>query len=120
MRVTAWLTDAYLSIAQNKTGKKLRWAIEGDLANIITQLMSKPRNEVNLVLLQGLSGQHLTYFAMCSRFDKAREIADINFQFRDLHVKAATETEDLAHAQNFLTTRIAVQPEFTHERGAAN
>ena len=33
-----------LSIAQNKTGKKLRISIEGDLADVVKRIMDKPRN----------------------------------------------------------------------------
>jgi integrase len=66
------------------------------------RIMSKPRNGVNPALLQDPSGQQLTYFALRSRFDKAREAAGVSFQFRDLRAKAATDTEDLAHAQRLL------------------
>jgi integrase len=46
--------------------------------------------------------QPLTYFALRSRFDKARELAGVSFQFRDLRAKAATDTGDLAHSQKLL------------------
>lgn len=47
-------------------------------------------------------GQPLSYFALRSRFDKARELAGVRFQFRDLRAKAATDTGDLAHSQKLL------------------
>lgn len=96
------IADGKLSIAQNKTGKKLRIEIEGELASVIGRIMAKHRDLVNRVLLQDPDGQHLTYFALRSRFDKAREKAGVNFQFRDLRAKAATDTNDLAHAQRLL------------------
>lgn len=96
------IADGKLSIAQNKTGKKLRIEIEGELASVIGRIMAKPRDLVNRALLQDPDGQHLTYFALRSRFDKAREKAGVNFQFRDLRAKAATDTNDLAHAQRLL------------------
>lgn len=40
--------------------------------------------------------------ALRSRFDKARDMAGVSFQFRDLRAKAATDTGDLAHAQRLL------------------
>lgn len=64
--------------------------------------MAKPRDKVNQALLQDPSGQRLTYAALRSRFDKAREKASVNFQIRDLRAKAATDTGDLAHAQRLL------------------
>jgi integrase len=96
------ILDGSLSLTQNKTGKKLRIAIEGELAEVIDRILSKPRDKVNKSLLQDPDGQRLSYFALRSRFDKAREIAGVNFQFRDLRAKAATDTEDLAHAQRLL------------------
>jgi integrase len=100
--VVADIADGNLSIAQNKTGKKLRIAIEGELKDVITRILAKPRDKVNQALLQDPSGQRLTYFALRSRFDKAREKAGVSFQIRDLRAKAATDTNDLAHAQRLL------------------
>ncbi|WP_422992721.1 tyrosine-type recombinase/integrase [Undibacterium sp. Di24W] len=96
------IVDGKLFIKQGKTGKKLRIAIEGELAAVIDRIMAKPRDKVNKSLLQDPNGQELTYAAMRSRFDKAREESGVNFQFRDLRAKAATDTEDLAHAQSLL------------------
>ena len=39
---------------------------------------------------------------MRSRFDRARELANVNFQIRDIRAKAATDTGDLAHSQKLL------------------
>jgi hypothetical protein len=44
----------------------------------------------------------LTQFALRSRFDKARTLAKVDFQFRDIRAKAATDTGDLAHSQALL------------------
>jgi len=96
------IVEGKLFIKQGKTGKKLRISIEGELATIIDRIMAKPRDKVNKALLQDPDGQQLTYTAMRSRFDKAREVSGVNFQFRDLRAKAATDTEDLAHAQSLL------------------
>lgn len=96
------IVDGSLSLTQNKTGKKLRIAIEGELAEIINRILTKPRDKVNKALLQDPDGQRLSYFALRSRFDKARDIAGVSFQFRDLRAKAATDANDLAHAQRLL------------------
>jgi integrase len=91
--------------------------VEGDLAKVISRILSKPRKTENLALLQDLDGQRLTYFALRSRFDKARNAAGVNFQFRDLRAKAATDTEDLAHAQRLLGHKNRTTTEiYTRER----
>jgi integrase len=113
------ILDGRLSVAQNKTGKKLRIVIEADLAAVIDRILSKPRKVENLALLQDPDGQRLTYFALRSRFDNAREAAGVNFQFRDLRAKAATDTEDLAHAQRLLGHKNAAQQKFIHENDEA-
>jgi integrase len=55
------IANGKLFVAQNKTGKKLRIAIEGDLADVIARIMAKPRDRVNQALLQDPSGHRLTY-----------------------------------------------------------
>lgn len=99
---TTDISDGRLTIVQNKTGKKLRISIEGELAIVIERILAKPRDHTNKSLLQDPNGQQLTYFALRSRFDKAREKAGVNFQFPDLRAKTATDAEDLAHAQSLL------------------
>ncbi|MFC0349385.1 tyrosine-type recombinase/integrase [Undibacterium danionis] len=96
------ISDGNLIVTQNKIGKKLRIVIEGELANVIERIMAKPRDKVNKALLQDPDGKGLSYYALRSRFDKAREKAGVSFQFRDLRAKTATDTENLAHAQSLL------------------
>lgn len=50
-------------------------------------------------------------------FDRAWEKAGVSFQFRDLRAKAATDTEDLHHAQKLLghTTRTMTE-HYTRKR----
>lgn len=40
--------------------------------------------------------------AMRGRFDKARKAAGVDFQFRDIRAKTASDTGDLAHSQRLL------------------
>ena len=40
--------------------------------------------------------------ALRSRFDKARTLSKVDFQFRDIRAKAATDTDHLAHPQTLL------------------
>lgn len=92
-----------LCLAQNKTGKALRIAVTGELKDLIGRILGRDhRTAGSDALLQDGSGQRLTYGALRSRFDKAREAAGVSFQFRDIRAKTATDTEDMAHAQRLL------------------
>ena len=92
--------DDALWITQGKTGKKLRIEVTGELAAVITRIQNRPRKAAGLALIQDEKGQRLTHFALRSRFDNAREAAGVNFQFRDIRAKAATDAEDLEQRQH--------------------
>lgn len=53
-------------------------------------------------LIQDENGQPISQLQLRSRFDKARVLAKVSFQFRDRRAKAATDTGDLAHSQKLL------------------
>lgn len=95
--------DGMLVLTQNKTGKKLLIEIVGELGELIERILSRDYySEGCEALLQDGSGQRLSYGALRSRFDKAREASGVSFQFRDIRAKTATDTENLAHAQRLL------------------
>jgi integrase len=96
------IRDGALWITQNKTGARLGIEITGELASVIARIKERPRKAISAYLIQDENGQPLTYFALRSRFDKARELAGVSFQFRDIRAKAATDTGDLAHSQKLL------------------
>ena len=96
------IRDGALWIVQNKTGARLGIEVTGELATLIERINGRPRNAISPFLIQDENGQPLSYFAMRSRFDKARTLAKVSFQFRDLRAKAATDTGDLAHSQKLL------------------
>lgn len=48
------------------------------------------------------NGRPLSMRALEWRFDKARKAAGVNFQFRDIRAKTASDTGDLAHSQRLL------------------
>jgi len=52
--------------------------------------------------LQDGNGQRLASGALRTRFDKARKASGVDFQFRDIRAKTATDAENLAHAQKLL------------------
>lgn len=93
------ISDGALSVTQNKTGKKLRISVEGELATVIERILGRPRVKAGTALIQNAAGERLTYHALRCRFDKAREAAGVNFQFRDLRAKAVTDIGDLGLGQ---------------------
>ena len=96
------IIDGALWVTQNKTGKKLRIQIIGELADVIARIEARPGKLKGPALIQDNQGGRLSYFAMRSRFEKARTATGVSFQFRDLRAKAATDTGDLALAQRLL------------------
>lgn len=96
------IRDGALWIVQNKTGMRLGIEITGELAAVIARINERPKTAISDYLIQNENGQPLTQDALRSRFDKARELAGVSFQFRDIRAKAATDTGDLAHSQKLL------------------
>lgn len=96
------IRDGALWIVQNKTGARLGIEITGELAGVIDRINKRPRRAISAHLIQDDNGQPLTQGALRSRFDKARTLANVDFQFRDIRAKAATDTGDLAHSQKLL------------------
>lgn len=96
------IRDGALWVVQNKTGARLGIEITGNLAEVIARINQRPRKAISAYLIQDENGQPLSQFALRSRFDKARTLAKVDFQFRDIRAKAATDTGDLAHSQKLL------------------
>lgn len=96
------IRDGALWIVQNKTGQRLGIEITGELATIIARINERPWQAISAYLIQDENGQPLTQGALRSRFDKARTAAKVDFQFRDIRGKAATDTGNLAHSQKLL------------------
>jgi len=98
----AGIRDGALWVTENKTGARLGIEITGELAEVIERINKRPRKAISPFLIQDDNGQPLSALALRSRFDKARNLAGVNFQFRDIRAKAATDTGDLAHSQKLL------------------
>jgi len=96
------IRDGVLWIVQNKTGARLGIEITGELATVIERINRRHRPIVGSHLIQDDTGQPLGAFTLRSRFDKARKLAGVDFQFRDIRAKTATDTGDLAHSQRLL------------------
>lgn len=69
---------------------------------MLKRITGRPRVVISQYLIQDDNGQPLSQYALRSRFDKARTLAKVHFQFRDIRAKAATDTGDLAHSQKLL------------------
>jgi integrase len=89
-------------IAQNKTCARLGIEITGEQAATIARIIERRRKAISAYIIQDENGQPLTQCTLRSCFDKARTLAKVAFQFRDIRAKAATDTGDLAHSQTLL------------------
>lgn len=96
------IQDGALHITQNKTGARLAIEVTGELAKVLERITKRPRVSYSAYLIQDDNGQPISQTTLRSRFDKARELAGVKFQFRDIRAKAATDTGDLAHSQKLL------------------
>ncbi len=99
------LRDGALWIVQNETKAKRAIELTGELAALVNRINARPRLLLSAWLIQDDDGRPLGTFGLRSRFDKARRAAGVEFQFRDIRAKAATDTGDLAHSQKLLGHR---------------
>ncbi|HUX89118.1 MAG TPA: tyrosine-type recombinase/integrase [Gallionellaceae bacterium] len=114
------IQEGMLLITQNKTGKKLRINIVGELETLINRIIERQQNAICCnAMLQDGNGQRLSYGALRTRFDKARKAAEVDFQFRDIRAKTATDTDDLARSQQLLghKTRAMTEHYTRHRKG---
>lgn len=105
MRATD-IRDGILLVQQNKTNKKIRIEIIGELASLIQRIDERKKGYKihTLALICTETGRPLSREALRSRFEKARaSAARANptlqepiqaFQFRDLRAKAGTDKAD--------------------------
>ena len=96
------IRDGALRIIQNKTDARLGIGITGELEVPIARINERPRKAISAYIIQVENGQPLTQCALSSRFDNARTPAKVDFQFRDIRAKAATNSGDSAHSQTLL------------------
>lgn len=93
------LRDGYLQVTQQKTGRPLRIAVAGALAELIDRMTQRKRQfRVHaMTLLVDERGKAMTKAKLRGRFEAARDAAGFTgeqFQFRDLRRKAAAEVKD--------------------------
>lgn len=103
------IRDGELWITQNKTRKKLRFVLEGELGELIQQLRSRPcvgMYVITTVTKLKMSQSTRRELVNKARLEAARKYPHLvdsirQFQFRDIRPKAASET-DLSHAAELL------------------
>ena len=99
------LRDGAIWVRQGKTGKKLRIAIEGELAAVIKRCQARAAQHAiaSIYLLNNERGQRYTAPMLREDFEQARAKAGLrDIQFRDLRAKAATDLDSLERAQGLL------------------
>jgi integrase len=96
------IRDGALFVAQNKTGAKRAIEVTGELAALIDRIHARQRERHSAMLIQDDNGRPLSKGALRTRFNKARKAAGVDFQFRDIRAKTASDTGDLAHSQRLL------------------
>lgn len=124
------IADGAVMVEQNKTGKKVRISIEGELKVVIDRI--EARKVSSLKLIATPDGQPFTKGQLRGAFDRARIAAaaahphladDIRrYQFRDLRAKAGTDTDEhsgIAAAQEQLghSTPMMTAQYIRHRRG---
>lgn len=124
------LKDDQLTVVQNKTGKRLRVSVEGQLAAVIERI--NRRKVAGITLVCNDKGERMTEFMLRGAFDRARVAAQEkfphlakeiqSFQFRDLRAKAGTDKEekegmDAAQAQLGHSTSAMTAHYVRHRRG---
>lgn len=95
------IQDGALELRQGKTGHRLRITIEGMLDLVLKRIRARKASYriTSTRLIVNESGQPLGTEALRSRFDRAREAANVpknQFQLRDLRAKAGTDKADSA------------------------
>lgn len=91
-----------LWVTQGKTGTKLRISVTGSLATVISTVLSRKHKVTSLNLVLNEKGEPLSYNSLRYRFESARKAAAINFQFRDIRAKTASDLEDAQRARKLL------------------
>lgn len=102
------IVNGALRVKQGKTGTIVPITLEGDFAAAVERMIARPRNATSVYLVADKNGQPITYWQLEDRWSATRakvaetipSVADL--QMRDIRGKAATDVEDLAHAQKLL------------------
>lgn len=95
--------DDMIHVKQSKTGKRLRIALEGELAGVVKRIQSRSYKVTSLALVRREDGQALSYYALDGRFETARASAAKKLD------EAAAETSEQSHGQRLRDAATAVR-----------
>jgi integrase len=91
------------SKTKNSTKVVLRFELTKSLSNLLERIQSRPYRKKSVqTLLQTQRGDALTHAALRIRFEKARLLSGVKFQFRDIRAKHATDSFDAETARKRL------------------
>lgn len=100
-----------LTVRRGKTGKLVRFRIEGTLKSVLERIQARPRAIASLYLIADERGQPVKLDNLEKRFAKARGGA--TWQLRDIRAKAITDEQDLriasqraGHANEQITAEV--------------
>lgn len=124
------IKDGALLTKQNKTGKKIRISVEGELSDLMDRIKAQKVSSIQLI--SNADGKPMTRYELRGAFGRARDAAVAahpelekairEFQFRDLRAKAGTDTEEssgmeAAQAQLGHSTAAMTAHYVRHRRG---
>lgn len=84
-----------LTVRRGKTGKLVRFRIEGTLKNVLERILARPRAVSSVYLIADERGQPLNIYQLEKRFKKTKPNG---WQLRDIRAKAITDEPDLRTA----------------------
>lgn len=89
------MADGTLWVRRGKTGKKLRFRIEGKLKIVLERIVARPRAVSSVYLIADGRGQPVSIYGLNRRFRIANPS---DWQLRDIRAKAVTDEPDLRTA----------------------
>lgn len=103
--------EGVLNGKQQKTGKKFRYEITGDLETVLNNAKAMPRPVLSQYLFPNTDGSQMSTRQFDSKFwylKKKHGFQDMNFHFHDLRSKSATDEPEtaqkrLGHASIIMT-----------------
>lgn len=105
------MAEGTLWVRRGKTGKRLRFRVEGKLKSVLERILARPRAVSSVYLIADEQGQPVSLDRLEKLFAKAR--GSSSWQLRDIRAKAITDEPDLrvasqraGHANEQITAEV--------------